>query len=159
MIILGFGSNIGERREYMQAAVRCLQESGVEIVAVSTVYESPALLKPDAPEEWQQPFLNMAVRVATDLSPQDLLKQIKMIEQKIGRKDRGVWAPREIDIDILAYGNLYIDEDNLKIPHVALCSRAFAILPFAEIAPDWRYPVQGKFFDKTACEIASALER
>ena len=154
MVILGLGSNIGNRLGYLELAIKYLNEEVINITSVSAIYESPALLKEGSPEEWQVPFFNMAVAIETELEPHELLKQIKIIENKIGRLDRGVWAPREIDIDILAYDGLYIDEENLKIPHAALCERSFALLPLADLCPNWQYPASGKYSGKTASEIA-----
>ncbi len=157
MIILGLGTNIGDRLAYLEAAIRHLSEVVLNITAVSTIYESAALLKPGAPEDWNISFLNMAIMGETHLSPQALLTQIKYVEKRVGRQDRGEWAPREIDIDILAYDSLHIDESDLKIPHAYLCEREFALLPFAEIAPNWRYPVKGIFEGKSAYEIAKSF--
>ena len=154
MIVLGLGTNMGDRLAYLKNAIRYLSKSVLNITAISPVYESPALLKPDAPEEWNINFLNLAIMGETNFAPQELLEQIKIIEKKVGRQDRGIWAPREIDIDILAYDNLILYEDNLQIPHIHLCERAFALLPFADISPDWHYPAKGEFNGKTACEIA-----
>jgi len=153
MIVLGLGSNVGKRLEYLEMAIHYLSESVINITDISPIYESPALLKDGAPECWDIPFFNMAVRGETYLAPQELLRHIKMIERRVGRQDRGVWAPREIDIDILAYGGLNVDDSNLKIPHAALCERAFALLPFADIAPNWQYPAVGLYKSKTAYEI------
>lgn len=157
MLILGLGSNIGERLQYLESAIHYLSESVLRITAVSNIYESPALLKDGAPEDWNINFLNMAIMGETHMLPQELLKHIKSIERKVGRQDRGIWAPREIDIDILAFDSLCINESNLKIPHAGLCERAFALLPFADIAPNWIYPVAGKFKGKTAYNIAEVL--
>ena len=154
MIVLGLGSNIGNKLEYLESAIHYLSESVINITDISPIYESPALLKAGAPADWNTPFFNMAVMGESHLSPQAFLTQIKCIENKVGRHDRGVWAPREIDIDILAYEGLYIDEGNLKIPHISLCERAFALLPLADIAPNWRYPASGQYNGKTAYEIA-----
>lgn len=154
MIILGLGSNVGNRLQHMEDALYYLNEEIMHIAAISPIYKSPALLKPDAPKDWNMPFLNMAISGETHLDAQSLLTQIKCIEKKIGRVERGTWGPREIDIDILAYDNLHIDASNLKVPHTALCKRAFALLPIVDVAPNWRYPVKGEYFGKTAYEIA-----
>jgi 2-amino-4-hydroxy-6-hydroxymethyldihydropteridine diphosphokinase/dihydropteroate synthase len=79
----------------------------------------------------------MAVKLETALSPEQLLITIKSIEEKIGRKKRGVWAPREVDIDILAFEGVTLTSDSLNLPHHGLLGRDFALLPFADIAPDW----------------------
>jgi len=152
--VLGLGSNVGNRLEYLQLTINSLSESVLKITNVSYVYESPALLKDGAPEDWNIPFFNIAIGGQSKLTPQELLKQIKLIEKAIGRKDRGVWAPREIDIDILAYNDFHVDEANLNIPHTSLCARAFALLPFADVAPHWQCPAEGNYKGKTANEIS-----
>jgi len=138
MIVIGLGSNVGERGAMLDAA---LAELGriLENMNISGRYETTALLLPDSPLEWNIPFLNMAASGETSLKPQDLLAELKHIEQKLGRVDRGRWAPREIDLDILAYGDVEMNTPELTIPHAALFDRYFALAPFAEVAPNWIY--------------------
>ena len=124
MIILGLGSNVGNRLTYLSKAIHILSKTVLAAVEVSPIYESSAVLQAGAPEDWNKPYLNMAVCGETHLSPTDLLKKLKMIEKEIGRKARGgVWAPREIDIDILAYGDKSIQTAELTIPHASLFKR------------------------------------
>lgn len=158
MIILGLGSNFGNREEYLQKAVNILNRNVLAAMEVSAIYESKPVLKEGSPIEWNNlQYLNMAVRGESHLSPSDLLKKIKMIENQIGRQNRGTWAPREIDIDILAYENLYISDDELTIPHQHLYKRPFALLPLTELAPNWQCPVEGAFKGKTAYDVADQL--
>jgi len=157
MIILGLGSNVGNRLQNLAKAVHIISKTVLAAVEVSPIYESEAVLRPDSPDDWNQPYLNMAVVGETHLSPLELLKEIKMIEKTLGRKDAGTWAPREIDIDILAYDSLVKEDEGLCIPHKELCRRAFALLPLADVAPNWRYPAEGAFKGKTAYEIASQM--
>lgn len=103
---------------------------------VSTRYETAALLLPNSPPEWDIPFLNMAVAGECTLAPQALLLQLKEIEQKLGRRERGRWAPREVDLDILVYDDWNIREVNLIIPHPELLNRYFALAPLVDVAPD-----------------------
>lgn len=156
MVVIGLGSNVGDRLQHLSDAVRYLSKF-VSNLITSSIYESPALLKCDAPDDWNVPFLNMAVKGKTTLSPQLLLERVKQIEKKIGRIDRGVWAPREIDIDILVYGDMQINENDLIVPHAGLCQRAFALLPLADVAPKWRYPVEGQYYGKTANAISEII--
>jgi 2-amino-4-hydroxy-6-hydroxymethyldihydropteridine diphosphokinase len=109
---------------------------------------------------WNIPYLNIAVAGETDLTPEALLRQVKAVERRIGRSTvpAGLWAPREIDIDILAYGEYEIKMDNLNIPHCGLLERDFALLPFAEVEPNWRYPVKGAFYHKTMYELAQKFQ-
>lgn len=158
MIILGLGSNFGDREAYLQQAVDMLSKNIIAAIEVSSVYESKAVLKQDAPEQWGElSYLNMAVVGESHLLPSDLLKNIKMIENQIGRQSRGTWAPREIDIDILAYGDKCIENDELTIPHAYLLKRSFAMLPLTELVPNWQCPVKGQFEGKTAFEISDIL--
>ncbi len=154
-VILGLGSNVGDRLSYLLQAITIIKENNVILDKTSPIYESEAVLKDDAPEEWNIPYLNMAISAKTKLTPEELLKLIKNIEQGIGRKYRGLWAPREIDIDILAYGDMCINSNSLIIPHQHLCQRPFALLPFADIKPNWRYPGKGLFRYKTIRYIAN----
>ncbi len=143
MIILGLGSNVGDRVAYLRQAVAAIREI-MSDVRCSPVYESPALMPAGAPPEWNVPFLNMAVCGKTALAPHALLAEVKAMETRMGRLPRGHWGPREIDMDILAMDAQVIDSEDLIIPHPALLSRDFACVPFAELAPDWVHPVAGR---------------
>jgi 2-amino-4-hydroxy-6-hydroxymethyldihydropteridine diphosphokinase len=91
----------------------------------------------------QDEFLNAAAEVETHLSPQDLLATAKRIEEGLGRRLGTRWGPREIDIDILLYGDEVLKEDDLTIPHPYMCERAFVLVPLVEIAPDLVHPETG----------------
>jgi 2-amino-4-hydroxy-6-hydroxymethyldihydropteridine diphosphokinase len=157
MIVLGLGSNVGDRLAYLSKAVSILNNSVLAALEVSPIYESEAILSSSAPADWNSPYLNMAVCGETHLSPQELLKTIKRIEKNVGRQERGVWAPREIDIDILAYGSQWINTSELTIPHKDLYKRPFALIPLVDLAPNWQCPVAGAFKGKTAYEICHQL--
>lgn len=157
MIVLGLGSNVGDRLANLTRAVNVLSKNVLAALEMSPVYESDAVLKDGSPDHWGVPFLNMAVCGETHLSPSELLKTIKMIEKELGRQDRGIWAPREIDIDILAYNSLAVNNDELTIPHKHLYSRPFALIPLADIVPNWQCPLQGAFKGKTAYEITNQM--
>ncbi len=135
MIVIGIGSNIGARDSMLDAAVARLAPilSGLR---ASTRYETPALLKPGSPPEWDVPFLNMAVAGECDLPPMALLAALKNIEQEMGRQDRGRWAPREIDLDILCYHEVELATPELTVPHVELLLRYFALAPLVDVAPE-----------------------
>jgi 2-amino-4-hydroxy-6-hydroxymethyldihydropteridine diphosphokinase len=157
-VILGLGTNVGDRVFYLRQAIATLRmQSILTDITPSPLYESDALLMPDAPEEWNMPFLNMAVAGTTLLDPDQLLTHIKALEQQLGRRLRGKWSPREIDIDILAYGDEVITSEHLTIPHSFLLDRSFALLPFADLWPDWRFPLPGPDYSKTATELAGNL--
>ncbi len=159
MILLGLGSNCGDRIGYLRAAIQKLKSgegpSSIKIFAISPIYESDALLPENAPPSWDQAFLNLTILAKTNLSPTELLKVVKSIEKSIGRKDRGRWAPREIDIDILAMDSLIFEAEGLKIPHPSLLDRPFAMLPLADLLPQWKYPIPGSNSNRSAMEIVS----
>jgi 2-amino-4-hydroxy-6-hydroxymethyldihydropteridine diphosphokinase len=155
MIILGLGSNMGERKDYLRRAIARLSAC-VSGIRLSHVFESSALLPADAPAEWNKPFLNMAISGQSSLSPDDLLAELKRVERDMGRQVRGFWGPREIDIDILAIDDVTLETPALNIPHHELLNRDFALLPLVDIAPDWKYPLEGTYKGWRAFDIAAA---
>lgn len=129
---LGLGTNLGDRLGYLRAALRALREmTGVALVRWSRVVES---------EPWgitEQPrFLNMVAEIATGMEPHDLAAWLREVENRVGRRRRQQWGPREIDIDILIYDDVSIDTETLTVPHPRMMERAFVVVPLAEIAPD-----------------------
>ena len=132
---LGLGSNLGDREGNLRRALSLMGEHG-EIIAVSSVYET---------EPWgyaEQPsFLNMACGFRTRLSPRDLLTLAKDVESRLGRVPTVRYGPRTMDVDILLYGDLVVDTQDLQIPHPGIPERAFVLAPLAEIAPDVEHPV------------------
>lgn len=157
-IALGLGSNVGERLQYIQDAARWISNHGViENITESRIYESDAILQEGAPDDWDRPYLNRVVTGNTTLSASDLLHYVKKCESELGRTYRGVWAPREIDIDILAYGSQIASNSQLRVPHKWLLQRPFALVPMAEIWPGWIYPIQDQFYGKTAKELCHLL--
>jgi len=156
MIILGLGSNLGDRLAFLKKAADDISKILSDNL-YSPIYESEALLIKNSPKEWNIPFLNMVIAGKTNLSPQQLLKEIKNIEKSLGRTDNEPrWSPRVIDVDILAFDDLIIDEEKLKIPHIELRKRAFFILPLADILPKWSYPSAN---NKTASELAKKIAK
>lgn len=133
-IILGLGSNVGDRLQNLQSAVDKLSKIG-EIIKVSKVYETEPWGKTDQPA-----FLNACVKIECNLNPEDLLNKLKQIEKKIGRVERERWGPREIDIDILFYDDIVIESQRLTIPHPLLHERAFVLVPLNDIAPEFTHP-------------------
>lgn len=155
-VILGLGTNLGDRLLQLRnalCAIKKIPDFCVE--KISPVYISDALLPDDAPNEWVTPYLNLALRCKTTLSPYDLLHRIKKIELTLGRKPEKRWGPRIIDIDILAWDALIQYDNKLHIPHESLHERPFALWPLADVAPFWIYPLPGIYQGKTAAEIAN----
>lgn len=133
---LSLGSNIEDRLDYLQSAVNALgAHPKIRVDAVSSVYETDPVGGPE-----QGAFLNLAVRVATLLSPKGLLKVAQDVEQSLGRERIERWGPRTIDVDILLYGNRTVDKRNLQIPHPRLTQRPFALVPLLEVAPGKKLP-------------------
>lgn len=139
MIALGLGTNQGDRLTQLRLALRKISSlEDVRVLHVSSIYESEAMLPEGAPQSWKKSFLNLAVIIETSLEPKALLSRLKEIEVSLGRVDSGRWAPREIDIDLLADSkNTTIETRDLQLPHPGLFARPFALLPVREIAPDW----------------------
>ncbi len=137
-IVFGIGSNVGDREFYLNQAVNLL-ERDLELSSLkrSNIFKNQAMLLPNSPLEWDVEFFNIAVSGDVDLeknSPQKILEITQKIEKKIGRKNRGRWAPREIDIDILIIDGLALKiENQLEIPHPGILSRDFFIKTVAEI--------------------------
>jgi len=140
-VLLGLGSNLGDRCDNMEKAIEALAGlPGTSLRRWSTVYESNALLAADSPPMWDKPFLNAAVELSTSLKPLDLLAATQAIEQRLGRVEGERWAPRTIDVDLLAYDDETITTPELVVPHVGVRERAFVLAPLAEIVPSRRLP-------------------
>lgn len=140
MVILGIGCNIGDRLINLRTALTHIKNiNEITLHQVSPVYESDALLPNNAPKDWDNPYLNLAIRISTKLTPEQLLKKTKVIEEKMGRLEHAHWSPRIIDIDILAWNEECYHTDKLNIPHKELLERPFALWPLADVAPDWKY--------------------
>jgi len=133
---LGLGSNLGKKGRNLRQALALLEKAGVCLLRSSSIYRTQPVGIPDQP--W---FYNHVVEVETMLSPLELLKLIKRIEQRMGRKASVQNAPRRIDIDILLAGNTVVRTKELVIPHPRLDKRNFVLVPLSEIAPDVVHPL------------------
>jgi 2-amino-4-hydroxy-6-hydroxymethyldihydropteridine diphosphokinase len=146
-IYLGLGTNIGDRAKNLNDALESLEgHPKISIKRASNFYETPPWGDTNQPS-----FLNAAVEVKTSLKPHELLAALKGIESELGRGKSRRWGPRIIDIDILLYDDQIIDTPKLTIPHRDLHSRAFALVPLLEIAPELKNPASGIPF-KTSLE-------
>lgn len=129
---IGLGSNVGDRMAYLRQAIAKLAETeGIAITAQSPVYQTEPV-----GYEAQEDFYNMVVKIVTTLKPAGLLDAIKMIESEMGRVEAVHKGPREIDLDILLYGDEVINEYKLVIPHPRILDREFALRPLYDIDPD-----------------------
>ena len=152
IVYLSLGSNIGDRVGYIQQATSLLSANpDINIVATSSFYES---------EPWQMNsqnwFVNAIVQITTSLSPENLLDECQRIESQLGRPlNRGTeYIDRTIDIDILFFDNLILNNSRLTIPHKHFHKRAFVLVPMLEIAEDFVHP----FFGKTVESLYEEIE-
>lgn len=126
MIYISLGSNLGNRFDNLRRAAKMIERRCLNDIAYSIVLETKAILAKNSSQDWDKPYLNMIISGKTELSPRKLLDSLKAIEAEIGRKIDGLkWAPRLIDLDILLYNNLVINEIDLQIPHSELQNREF----------------------------------
>jgi 2-amino-4-hydroxy-6-hydroxymethyldihydropteridine diphosphokinase len=141
---LGLGSNVGDRRAHLQAAVDALPRHGVEPLASSSVYET----EPVGEVLEQREFLNACLRVRTEHSPEDLLDACKAVERELGRDPGGIrHGPRAIDVDVLALGEDEHRSERLTLPHEQVTSRRFVLVPLLELEPDLELPGRGRAAD------------
>lgn len=149
---LCLGSNLGDKVTNLQQAVKMLTTTGmVTVVRSSAFYETEPWGNKDL--DW---FVNAVIEVKTKLSPRELLDLCKNTELQMGRKKRtsDTYEARNIDIDILFYGDLTINEPDLKIPHEHLHERAFEIVPLLELIPDYEHPK----YKKSLLQLHEELE-
>lgn len=134
---LGLGSNMGDRREHLQAAVHTLPRHGVRVLRSSSTYDTePVGLVLDQPE-----FLNACIEIETDHGPLELLAAAKEVEREVGRAAGGPrHGPRVIDVDVLLLGELEFQSDRLTLPHEQVTSRRFVLVPLLELDPDLTLP-------------------
>jgi 2-amino-4-hydroxy-6-hydroxymethyldihydropteridine diphosphokinase len=134
---LGLGSNIGDTRAHLAAAIAALPEHGVRVLACSSLYETePVGLVLD-----QADFLNACVRVETELGPEELLDACKAVEREVGRTAGGPrHGPRVIDVDLLLLDELEYGSDRLTLPHAETASRRFVLVPLLELDPELTLP-------------------
>jgi len=139
-VFLGLGSNIGDRKRYLQEAIDEIRKiHDTKIVKLSSLYET---------EPWgfkeQGEYLNAVIEIETNTNYPELLKEVKNIEIRLGRDKTDKWKSRKIDIDILFFGDLVYEGENLQIPHKHIEDRNFVLVPLNEIEPDFIHPVTKK---------------
>ncbi|KAB2923161.1 MAG: 2-amino-4-hydroxy-6-hydroxymethyldihydropteridine diphosphokinase [Bacteroidetes bacterium] len=139
-VLLGLGTNVGDRIAFLAAAVRGIADMpGTVVDDVSSVYETEPV--GDVP---QPPYLNLCLSAQTSLEVESFHRHIKELERAIGRNDSVRWGPREIDIDILLFGQTVRNDERLHIPHREMVNRNFVLRPLAEIAPNAVHPLLRK---------------
>lgn len=148
-VFLGLGGNIGDPIKAMSEALSALEaRHDTEVLSVSSVYQTP----PWGPIA-QDDFLNAVAHCKTSLAPQALLDACLQTEETLKRVRRVRWGPRTIDIDVLIYGDREIETETLTVPHPRMLERAFVMVPFSEIAPDFMLQ------QKSALEWSKALDQ
>lgn len=140
-VYLGAGSNLGDRMANLRAAAHLLATAGCFDATVwSDIYETRPVGGPAS----QRKHFNAAVMARTSSSPHQILSCLKRIETRIGRTDTGRWGPRVIDLDLLLYGELVVDSDDLVVPHPRMTRRRFVLVPLADLAGEAKHPPRGR---------------
>lgn len=165
MILVGIGANLpspkfGEPRATCGAALAALNEAGLSIAVRSRWYKSAPVPASDQP--W---FINGVIRVKTALEPKTLMTLLLQTEESFGRSRNQPNEPRILDLDLLAYGELTLNEEgqengdvetlSLQLPHPRLHERAFVLLPLLDVAPGWRHPVTDQSVEEMIAELPS----
>lgn len=132
MKILGIGTNVGDKIANLRQALEMLARQEIAVLRTSSVYATPPW-----GDENQDDFLNIVAEVASEDAPHELLKKILQIESEMGRIRLRKWGPRLIDIDIIEFEGLVIDEKGLQVPHPFYPKRIFVVAPLAELYPEW----------------------
>lgn len=135
-VLIGLGSNIGERETYLHEAIMMLDHHpNIKVARCSSIYET----EPYGPVE-QAAFLNMVVEIDTSLTPEDLLKVTQTVEQTLKRERLIKWGPRTIDLDILVYADKMIETETLIVPHPEIKKRLFVLVPMNELDSSFKLP-------------------
>lgn len=153
-VFIGIGSNVGHRFSHIRKALWLLEKI-LTRMRISAIAETEAIVPQGAPSAWDCPYFNLVVIGNTTLSPLGLLRQLQEIEKELGRDHCAPkWAPRTIDLDILAWNEQVIEEEFLTIPHKELGNRSFLIPLMASLKPSWRHPASQSTYSRlTLSEI------
>ncbi|MCI0767596.1 2-amino-4-hydroxy-6-hydroxymethyldihydropteridine diphosphokinase [Bacillus sp. TL12] len=141
---VALGSNIGDRYAYLSQAIEMLNKNPhIRVEDVSSVYETDPVGYTE-----QNRFLNLVIKISTNLLPQELLKVTQKVENGLGRKREIRWGPRTVDLDILLYNQENIEAENLIVPHPRMFERAFVIVPLLEINQDIKQNISRSQIDE-----------
>ena len=142
-VVLALGSNLGDLEANLDAVVAEIRARVGELVACSARHVTAPVLHPETPTPDQGDYLNMAVVVESALAPRALLHACQAAEAAIGRernRERVRWAPRVLDVDVIAIEAQVVDEEALSVPHPHMHERCFVLAPMLEVWPDWVHP-------------------
>ena len=151
---VGLGSNLGDRAAYLLLGLSALSRlPKTHFLRLSPVYETDPVGPP------QPPYLNMVAELETELSPTGLLAEMLRVEKALGRERRERWGPRTLDLDLLLYGDLVLEEAGLSVPHPRLHERAFVLVPLLDLLPEGRHPLLGQSFAELLASLDASSVR
>jgi 2-amino-4-hydroxy-6-hydroxymethyldihydropteridine diphosphokinase len=151
---VGLGSNLGDRAAYLLLGLSALSRlPETRLLRLSPVYETDPVGPP------QPPYLNMVAELETELSPKGLLAEMLRVEKALGRERRERWGPRTLDLDLLLYGDLVLEEAGLSVPHPRLHERAFVLVPLLDLLPEGRHPLLGQSFAELLASLDASSVR
>lgn len=150
IVYIGIGSNLGNRQKNCCRAIELLGKKGIVVKKISSVYDTEPWGVTDQPR-----FINIAIEVETKLEPYQLLIALKDIEKEIGRGETFKWGPRIVDMDILLFDDLFLQDNSLQIPHPLMHKRDFVLKPLCEIAPEKIHPL----LKVRICDLLKELEK
>ena len=156
-VFIGFGSNVGDRIDFCDRAVTLLSLlPHSQLIGVSLLYETEPVYDHAQPgKDW---FLNGVIQLETNITPKSLLSLLREIERALGRGEETRSGPRTIDLDLLFYGQLVIDEPDLVVPHPRLHQRRFVLMPLSELDPLWMHPSRHRTMTQLLAEVQDRSE-
>lgn len=154
LVYIALGSNLGDRAENLRLAREQIEAPDLRVLRASSIYETSPRDVEDQP--W---FLNQVIECETDLFPRQLLARLQKIERAMGRKRTIAKGPREIDLDILLFGNAVVKAPELEVPHPRMTERRFVLEPLAELVPDKRHPGTRRTMREMLAKVANQVVR
>lgn len=153
-VYIALGSNLGDRAAHLDEARRRMEQQGIKIARVSSIFETAPRERINQP--W---FLNQVVEAVTALAPRSLLSRLLRIEREMGRRRLIANGPRVIDLDIVLYGDLIIAAEGLRIPHPRMGERRFVLEPLSELVPGLRHPESGTAIRDLLIQVSAQTAR
>ncbi len=152
LVYIALGSNLGDRAENLRLARKQIDAPDLRMLRASSIYETSPRDVEDQP--W---FLNQVIECETDLFPRQLLARLQKIERAMGRKRTIAKGPREIDLDIVLFGNAVVKAPELEVPHPRMAERRFVMEPLAELVPDKRHPGTRRTMREMLAKVANQV--